>query len=121
MGYRSDVTVIMYADTKEEQLMVNEWVKMQLAKHSEDWGDNFHFLPNMVRFDAENWKWYDSYEEIQWLEKLFADYKEAFCGNSDATYAIEFARVGEDYADIEVWDAGASEGRLYVVRSIRVD
>ena len=127
MGYRSDVTVIMYADTKEEQVMVNEWVKGQLAKRGDDVEDSFNFRPDMVRFDAESWKWYDSYEEIQWLEKLFADYVETFCSTlgetlrDERTYAIEYCRVGENYEDIVTWSAGTSEGRLHVARSIIVD
>ena len=133
MGYRSDVIVLMYAGTPEEQVMVNEWVKVQLAKRGADDNlhKNFHFMQGMVRFDADSWKWYGSYEEIQWLDKLFEDYVEAFCSildnptvktlNDERTYAIEFARVGEDYEDIETWARGAAQGRLYVARSIMVD
>ena len=75
MGYRSDITVLMYAGTPEEQVMVNEWVKGQLAKRGadDDLHKNFTFMHRMVRFDAESWKWYDSFPEVQWLEKLFED------------------------------------------------
>ena len=131
MGYRSDVTVIMYARTPEEQVMVNEWVKGQLAKRGDDLIDKFTFMHRMVRFDAEQWKWYDSDEEVQWLEKLFEDYVDIFCStlknptvetlNKERTYAIEYVRVGEEYEDIESWDKGESQGRLYVSRQIMVD
>jgi len=135
MGYRSDVTVIMYADTPEEQVMVNEWVKVQLAKRTdvEEPGlrHRFYFMPNMVKFEVEGWKWYDSYEEIQWLEKLFEDYVEAFCStldnptvktlNDERTYAIEYVRVGENYDDVVFWEKGCSEGRIYVQRTIMID
>jgi len=133
MGYRSDVTVLMYAGTPEEQVMVNEWVKGQLAKRGadSDLHENFDFMHRMVRFDAEQWKWYDSYEPVQWLEKLFEDYVDIFCStlknptvetlNDERTYAIEYVRVGENYEDIETWDKGESQGRLYVSRQIMVD
>ena len=131
MGYRSDVTVLMYAGTPEEQVIVNEWVKAQLAKRGGDLMHNFTFMHRMVRFDAENWKWYDSYPEVQWLEKLFEDYVDIFCStlknptvetlNKERTYAIEYVRVGEEYEDIESWDKGESQGRLYVSRQIMVD
>lgn len=129
MGYRSDVTVIMYAGTPEEQVMVNEWVKGQLAKRdaADTMHKDFHFMERMVRFEVEDWKWYDSYEEVQWLEKLFEDYADTFITadtenpRDNSTYAIEFARVGEDYQDIESWSRGAAQDRLYVSRAIRVD
>lgn len=132
MGYRSDITVLMYAGTPEEQVMVNEWVKGQLAKRgaNDDLHNNFHFMHRMVRFDAEQWKWYGSYPEVQWLEKLFEDYVDTFIANdlsdsedprNNSTYAIEFARVGEDYEDIETWTKGEAQGRLYVSRQIMVD
>ena len=130
MGYRSDITVLMYANTPEEQVMVNEWVKGQLAKRGDDLIDKFTFMHRMVRFDAESWKWYDSFPEVQWLEKLFEDYVDTFIANdlsdsedprNNSTYAIEYARVGENYEDIETWDKGESQGRLYVSRQIMVD
>ena len=128
MGYRSDVTVLMYAGTPEERVMVNEWVKGQLAKRGADdtlYTNNFTFMHRMVRFDAEQWKWYDSDEEVQWLEKLFEDYIDTFIANEDprnnSTYAIEYARVGEEYEDIETWAKGEQQGRLYVSRQIMVD
>ena len=130
MGYRSDITVLMYAGTPEEQVMVNEWVKGQLAKRGGDLMHNFTFMHRMVRFDAESWKWYDSYPEVQWLEKLFEDYVDTFIANdlsdsedprNNSTYAIEYARVGEEYEDIETWARGEQQGRLYVSRQIMVD
>jgi hypothetical protein len=133
MGYRSDVTVIMYANTPEEQVMVNEWVKGQLAKRGADdtlYRNNFTFMHGMVRFDAEQWKWYESYPEVQWLEKLFEDYVNTFIANdlsdsedprNNSTYAIEYVRVGEEYEDIETWARGEQQGRLYVSRQIMVD
>ena len=133
MGYRSDITVLMYAGTPEEQVMVNEWVKGQLAKWGADnalYINNFTFTHRMVRFDAESWKWYDSYPEVQWLEKLFEDYVDTFIANdlsdsedprNNSTYAIEYARVGEEYEDIETWARGEQQGRLYVSRQIMVD
>ena len=133
MGYRSDITVLMYAGTPEEQVMVNEWVKVQLAKRGAD--DELHkyftFMHRMVRFDVEHWKWYEGYNEVDWLNKLFSDYVETFCStldnptvetlNQERTYAIEFARVGENYDDIETWEKGECQGRLYINRSICVD
>jgi hypothetical protein len=120
----------MYAGTPEEQVMVNEWVKVQLAKRTdvEEPGlrHRFYFMPYMVKFEVEGWKWYDSFEEIQWLEKLFADYVDIFCRDENSlddkrTYAIEFCRVGENYEDIVLWEKGASERKIYVQRTIMID
>jgi hypothetical protein len=76
-----------------------------------------------VMFQADDWKWYDSYPDIQFLEKLFDEFEELLIGDdrNNTSYALEFIRLGEETDDIEERMYGAIEGRLYVGRSIHID
>lgn len=121
MGYRSDVTCVMYHVDKaaENTLIIKEFIRQRITPelmeyfNFDDWGGVF---------EVEQWKWYESYSDIQMLEKLFNDYKEAFCeGGYASQYAIEYIRVGESYDDIETQEAGGTLGRLHVSRAIIID
>ena len=121
MGYRSDVVALMYGkeDTPEDKAMIKEFIRQRI---NDDLTKYFTYDGWGVRFEAEQWKWYESYDDVQILEKLFADYQEAFCeGGYDSKYAYEYVRVGESYDDIETHEAGAARGRLSVDRTIIVD
>ncbi len=123
MGYRSDVVALMYGiqNTPEEIAMIKEFIRQRVPPNIFE-SECFEFNEWGVKFEAEQWKWYESYDDVQILEKLFADYQDAFCeGNYDAAYAFEFIRVGESYDDIETHEAGAARGRLSVNRSIVID
>ena len=121
MGYRSDVTALMYGreNTPENTAIIKEFIRQRI---NDDVSHYFDYDGWGVKFEAEQWKWYDTYADIQMLEKLFAEYKEAFCeGGYDSLYAFEFVRVGESYDDIETDEAGCNQGRLSVSRSIVID
>lgn len=122
MGYRSDVTCIMYAadyKNKGAGLILTSWLKQNI--HEADM-QYFEFNETEALFIAEDWKWYESYPDIQRLEKLFNDFKEMFCHQGhDSLYAYELIRVGESYDDVETDEAGACVGRLSLSRCIRID
>lgn len=121
MGYRSDVVVLMYGvnNLPENNLMIKEFIRQRVPP---DLMKYFDFDGWGVKFEAEQWKWYDSDRDIQILDKLFADYRETFCeGRYESEYAYEFIRVGEFYDDIDTFDAGATGRRLSVDRFIRVE
>jgi hypothetical protein len=129
MGYRSDITCIMYATDKDNagQPMVNEFIKQRIPNPSEGNGmpelfKYFTFDENKALFQAESWKWYPDFDEVKILTSIFAEFAETFCtGAVEDTYAIEFMRLGEDYTDFEGWDRGASQGRLSLYRNIQID
>lgn len=127
MGYRSDVTCVMYSSNKAEQAIINEWVRQRIeGKGMEDY---FQFEEGIVIFEVSAWKWYDTYEEIIFLEKMFQDFNDTFCqapddANDKSNYNIEFARIGEGTDDIEYWDNGTqgySDNRIRIQRSISID
>ena len=126
MGYRSDITCIMYATDKGNagQPMVNEFIKQRIPNSSEgtELFKYFTFDENKALFQAESWKWYPDFDEVKALEGIFKEFAETFCtGAVEDTYAIEFMRLGEDYTDFEGWDRGASQGRLSLYRNIQID
>lgn len=121
MGYRSDVVALMYGkeDTPESKAIIKEFIRQRVTPELMDY---FDYDGWGVKFEAEQWKWYESYPDIQMLEKLFDEYQETFCeGGYDAAYAFELIRVGESYDDIETDEAGCGQGRLRVDRRIAVD
>lgn len=124
MGYRSDVVALMYSkgDKPEDRAMIKEFIRQRITP---ELMENFDFDGWGAKFEAEQWKWYSDYDDIKMLEKLFADYQDAFCNGRgvdyDCKYAFEFVRVGESYDDIETHEAGAEQGRLSVGRSIRIE
>lgn len=124
MGYRSDVTCIMYTRNPTDNgagAVMTTWLKQNI--HESDM-QYFEFHDTEVIFIAEDWKWYESYADIQRLEKLFNDFKETFCGDEiqyECDFAYEFMRVGENYDDIETYQAGASMSRISLSRCIRIE
>ncbi len=122
MGYRSDVTCVMYSrdPSGKRDEAGTAFMKAWLNSHiTEEDKELFEFNDSMVVFSVEQWKWYDSYPDIQRLEKLFEDFME-LCevGNN---YRMEFMRVGENYDDIEMRESDNSHGLLRLKRSIYID
>ena len=123
MGYRSDVTCIMYTnkpDDKGAGAIMTTWLKQHI--HEDDM-DSFEFRDTEVIFIAESWKWYDNYLPIQRLMNLFTEFDQALCGGADGdgSCCLEFMRVGENYDDVEHHDSSNSHGRLSLNRSIQID
>lgn len=126
MGYRSDVMCVMYAarsDGKVDEAgmaFIKAWLKNRLANDKHEMLERFDFQDDMVVFEAERWKWYESYTDIAMLDKLFADFTE-ICNEADNTYHIEFVRIGENIDDIEIRESDNCHGWLRVNRSIYID
>ena len=134
MGYRSSVVCLMYGNNDiGDNTIVKEFVRSRVEAYT---GSNmvsyadvnvikdaFDYSGWGVKFQADDWKWYDSYADIQFLEQLFDEFEELVIGDdaSETSYALEFVRVGEEIEDIEQRMRGAIEGRLYITRCISVD
>jgi len=58
-------------------------------------------------FDIEDWKWYDSYPEVQALEYLMGQFQ-----NDEAKFDTAFVRIGEDNGDIEITYTGEDSYEL---------
>ena len=128
MGYRSSVVCLMYGNNDiGDNTIVKEFVRSRVEAYSGDADGHvkasFNYDGWGVKFQADDWKWYDSYPDIQFLEALFDEFEELVIGDdaSNTSYALEFVRIGEDSDDIEERMRGAIEGRTWISRCIVVD
>ena len=128
MGYRSSVVCLMYGNNDiGDNTIVKEFVRSRVEEYngsgSSELLDAFNYDGWGVKFECQDWKWYDSYPDIQFLEKLFDEFEELLIGDdaSNTSYALEFVRLGEESDDIEERMRGAIESRTWISRCIEVD
>jgi hypothetical protein len=122
MGYRSDVTVLIYPDNSEQnaerydtlKVLMNTTFKLTY----EEFESNFEWLDRrlVLKFEVTSIKWYDSYPDIMNFQSMLDA-----IGDMEG-YNYEFMRVGEDYDDIEQNQRGNGlRYALSVTRTIEVD
>ncbi|CAB4121851.1 hypothetical protein UFOVP26_36 [uncultured Caudovirales phage] len=109
MGYRSEVSIVVYGkpdafqrhfdnffakDVIEDEKLDLSWIipKTKVVV-SEDESIKY------FSFNIDHIKWYSAYPEIIHLEKFYMTAKEAGLN-------AEFVRVGEEFDDVEVWQDG---------------
>ena len=106
MGYRSDVTIVMYPKRTEDFNMLKLYVDETFPDKFEVYGDDnriegFRYL--MLEFDSV--KWYEGYEGVDVYTRAFSEWDTMFrdednAGNYEPIFHYEFMRIGEDYEDI---------------------
>ena len=123
MGYRSEITAVFYTNKKDEwpllKLFVDENFPKDLSNclrvECEETRGRWGFV-----FRVDDYKWYESYPEVQ----AFNEFEERFLGMEkcqEGTWACEFARIGEDYNDIEDRSSNYADHVLRVERRIEID
>ena len=120
MGYRSDVAVVIYGDSRDAEkyallkTLMNTTFKEAYTEFdgNAEWHDDKHVL----EFAMEDVKWYDGYGDV----KLFMAMLEDIVDLEGFNY--EFIRIGEDANDIDEQYGGENcEHTLSVSRSIQVE
>lgn len=105
MGYRSDVTIVMYPKRKEDFNILKLYADETFPDKFEVCEDNnriegFRYL--MLEF--EGIKWYEGYEEIDVYTRAFSGwdnlFRDEYEPESGSLFHYEFLRIGEDYEDI---------------------
>ena len=105
MGYRSDVTIVMYPKRKEDFAALKLYVDENLPDQFEVHEDNnriegFRYL--MLEFDSI--KWYEGYEEVDVYTRAFSKwdtmFEDEYEPEQGSIFHYEFVRLGEDYEDI---------------------
>ena len=127
MGYRSDVTIVMYPRKAEDfamlKLYVDENLPDEFEAHESDSG--FRYL--LLEFVGT--KWYEGYEDVDVYTRAFSEWEETFADpNPDPTrsehapiFHYEFMRVGEEYEDV-VYDCSyGSDHALNLSREVYID
>ena len=121
MGYRSEITAVFYARNADEWPLLKLFFAENFPKDLEENLEEIHnggkcgFL-----LRVSDTKWYESFPEVKEFEEFEEKFKDMEkCG--DGTWSFEFARIGEDYTDIESRSSDHADYVLRVVRQIEID
>jgi hypothetical protein len=112
MGYRSDVKIVVIASSKEamdDLLAVYAMLpEVQKAGGFEELGWERYELGEgrVLTYEADDVKWYDSYDDVTAIMRLLEDVSIFNQERSEDVYAARFVRIGEQYDDIEVENYG---------------
>ena len=130
MGYRSDVTIIMYpsADHRDKFAALKLYVDENLPDEFKVVGEgDSRYLHCYI----DGVKWYDSYEEVDTYSKLFSEWDELFADpddpsakeglQADTIFQYEFMRIGEDYEDVEYHQSYGADHVLNMSREVYID
>ncbi len=105
MGYRSDVTIVMYPKRKEDFAALKLYVDENLPDQFEVHEDNnriegFQYL----LLELYSIKWYGGYEEVDVYTRAFSKwdtmFEDEYEPEQGSIFHYEFVRFGEDYEDI---------------------
>ena len=126
MGYRSDVTIMMYPKNEKDfaalKLYVDENLPDQFEVREGEIGHKYLLL------EFSGIKWYEEYEDDVYT-RAFSEWEQVFADpNRDPTrsehapiFHYEFMRVGEEYEDV-VYDCSyGSDHALNISREIYID
>ena len=130
MGYRSDVTMIMYpsADHRDKFAALKLYVDENLPDEFKVVGEGDR---RYLHCYIDGVKWYDSYEEVDTYSKLFSEWDEMFADTDDPSakkgwqadtiFQYEFLRIGEDYEDVEYHQSYGADHVLNMSREVYID
>ena len=128
MGYRSDVTIVMYPKRKEDFAALKLYVDETLPDEFEVIGEGDR---RYLHCYIDGVKWYDSYEEVDTYSKLFSEWDELFADpddpsakkgwQADTIFQYEFLRIGEDYEDVEYHQSYGADHVLNMSREVYID
>jgi hypothetical protein len=130
MGYRSDVTIIMYPSENHR----DKFAALKLYV-DENLPDEFEVIgegdKRYLHCFIDGVKWYDDYEEVEIYNKLFSEWDEMFADPDDPIakeglqaepiFNYEFMRIGEEYEDVEYHSSWGADHALNMSRETYVD
>lgn len=124
MGYRSDGVWLIRGTVEDiTAAMVSARMNYPVPSGTMDLGfDLFEVykarynndIAGYIKLEFEGWKWYSSYSDIQWLERLWAHWSE------NPNLSGTRLHVGEEEDDIEIDRFGDDPTDVYINRSIEV-
>lgn len=126
MGYRSDVTIIMYAERKDFAVFKLWFDENMVPVLKEHWASErvkeFERKASEAReykgyaIHIGNVKWYDDDPDVIALNEAWDKFAELFDENNTLEIGAEFMRIGEDYGDVEYNDTRHAQGLLELNR-----
>lgn len=123
MGYRSDVTIVMYPKRKADfallKLYADETFPDQFEVREGGRGDKYLLL------EIGGIKWYEGYEEVDVYTRAFSEWEDMFRDEAEPEgepiFHYEFMRIGEDYEDVHYEGSYGSDHALNMSREIYID
>jgi len=125
MGYRSDVTIVMYPKRKEDFAALKLYVDENLPDEFEVREDDNHTKGfKYLLLELDSIKWYEGYEDIDVYTCTFSSwdtlFRDEYEPESGALFHYEFVRIGEDYEDIVKDCSSGAENILGIDRNAYV-
>lgn len=99
MGYRSQVAMMIEGASVPALIASHRMNNRFSAETHKTCMEELTVRKDGIYLHAESWKWYDSYEDIQWFEALWDEAAEMEADGSKL--AGRFMRVGENDDDVE--------------------
>ena len=100
MGYRSDVTIVMYPKNEKDFALLKLYADETFPDKFEVHEQGFKYL----LLEIEGTKWYEGYEEVDVYTRAFSEWESMFRDEAEPEYEpifhYEFMRIGEDYDDV---------------------
>ena len=123
MGYRSEVTILFYAEEKDFPIL-KLWVQENLRPVlDEHWEGNGMREEEFERgnykgyaFEFSDVKWYESYPEVDAVEQAWEKFNGIFDKDNTTELYGEYARIGDDYGDVEYKCSYHTQDLLNIVR-----
>ena len=120
MGYRSDVSTVIYGDdrTAEKYALLKTLMNTTFKVAYDAWSADviWHDTKCVLEFFIEDVKWYESYPDVMAFLTMLENLREI------EGYNYEFVRVGEQDDDIDRQSEGNQcEYLIIVCRSIQVE
>jgi hypothetical protein len=105
MGYRSDVTIVMYPKRKEDFAALKLYVDENLPDEFEVHEDDNHTKGfKYLLLELDSIKWYEGYEEVDVYTRTFSEWEDMFRDGaepeSETIFHYEFMRIGENQEDV---------------------
>ena len=123
MGYRSDVTMVIYPKFghRDKFAALKLYVDENLPDQFEVVGEGYD---RYLHCYIEGVKWYDSYEEVDAYNKAFSKWEDMFRDEEEPEaplFHFEFMRVGEEYEDVQYECSNYSAHVLNLSREVYID
>ena len=123
MGYRSDVTIIMYPKFghRDKFAALKLYVDENLPDQFEVVGEGYD---RYLHCYIDGVKWYEGYEEVDVYTRAFSEWEGMFRDEEEQEaplFHYEFIRIGEEYEDV-VYDCSyGSAHALNMSRETYID
>ena len=125
MGYRSDVTIVMYPKKEEDYAMLKLFVDENLPdKFEEHWHQQADEVFRYLLLELESIKWYGDYPEVAVYTSTFLDWEERFKDKDEPDtplFHYEFMRVGEHMDDVEYDCSSYADRVIHVNREVYIN